>query len=266
MKVKKLRAFSLVELLVVVAILAILTTIAVPVSSRAVESAHAARSAQNLRQLVIANFSYATDNGTYAPADDRWNNKRWHGERMPGSNSFDPTKGYLSPYLGGSGAVKMCPLLKASLKGGDSFEDGTGGYGYNAAYVGGRPGGAYDRASGMRIAARPIEVASRETVMFASTGYSNSGQLQEYPYCEPPFWDFGEGVTEWRPSPTVHFRYRDQAIVAWADGRVTFEKCQPREVGFNPHGGDATTQKLGWFGPDAENGFWNPQQGVPATN
>jgi len=99
--------------------------------------------------------------------------------------------------------------------------------------------------------------------MFATSGYANGKDIQEYPFCEPPFWDFGEGPTEWRPSPSVHFRFSNKALVAWADGRVTAESCDPREVGFNPHGGDAEAQKLGWFGPDEENGYWNPRRSVP---
>ena len=46
--------------------------------------------------------------------------------------------------------------------------------------------------------------------------------------------------------------------MAWCDGHVSAEKMKGRGDGDNPHGGDADVHHLGWFGPDAGNGFWNP--------
>ena len=84
--------------------------------------------------------------------------------------------------------------------------------------------------------------------------------VQEYPYAEPPFWDFGDGPTSFRPSPTVHFRFNGQAIVGWCDGHVSLERKEKRDVGENPYGGDPDAHQLGWFGPDEENGYWNPNR------
>ena len=58
--------------------------------------------------------------------------------------------------------------------------------------------------------------------MFATTAYARAGGIQEYPFAEPPFWDFGDGPTGSRPSPTVHFRFDGRAIVGWCDGHVSF--------------------------------------------
>lgn len=252
-------AFTLIELLVVVAILGILISLALPALAKTIESAQAVQSTSNLRQLVTANIAYAADNGSYCPADNRANTMRWCAKKV--GTKWDPAQGYLSDYLGKSRRVSMCPLFKDMLKGSQSFEDGTGGYGYNASYIGGRPdlsgNAAYtpppDR---VRISARITEIQRTKTVMFTTTAYANGDRVQEYPYSEPPEWADGSG----RPSPTVHFRFNNKALVGWCDGRVTAESCDPREVGFNPHGGDADSQKLGWFGPDEENGFWNPKR------
>jgi prepilin-type N-terminal cleavage/methylation domain-containing protein len=248
-------AFTMVELLVVVAILGILSALVLPTVGKSIATAQMAKSMNNLRQLVIANQSYATDNGRYCPADNRNNTMRWCAKKVGGK--WDRTQGYLSDYLGKSRAVGICPLFEATSKSG--FEEGTGGYGYNSSYVGGLPSGSYTKdETKSRDSARLGSIHRATTVMFATCGYANGANIQEYPFCEPPFWDFGDGPTEWRPSPSVHFRFNNQALVGWSDGRVTAESCDPREVGFNPHGGDATAQKLGWFGPDAGNGFWNP--------
>lgn len=247
-------AFTLVELLVVIAILGALSALLLPFVGKSIAAAQMAKSTNNLRQLVIANQSYATDNGRYCPADNRNNTMRWCAKKV--GTKWDRTKGYLSDYLDKSRSVGICPLFKATS--GSSFEEGTGGYGYNSSYVGGIPGGPYTKDdTKSRDSARLGSIHRAMTVMFATTGYANGESIQEYPFCEPPFWDFGNGL-EWRPSPSVHFRFHNKALVGWCDGRVTAESCDPREVGFNPHGGDATAQKLGWFGPDDQNGYWNP--------
>lgn len=249
--------FTLIEILAVVAVIGVLVALVVPVVRSSIERGQMATSMSNLRQLVLANQSYAADNGRYAPADNRWNNKRWHGARTSAGQSFDPTKGYLADYLGKSRTVGVCPLFRDMVTGSSSFETSTGGYGYNASYIGGTPDWAYD-AEGSRVAAVIPQVVRSRTVMFTTSGYAIGDSIQEYPYCEPPFWDFGSGPTTSRPSPSVHFRFNGKALVGWCDGSVTAEACDPREVGYNPHGGDAKSQKLGWFGPDEENGYWNP--------
>ncbi len=250
-------AFTLTEFVVVCGVLVLLAATLLPALGAARENSLMAQSMSNLRQLVVANQNYAADHGRYCPADDRWNNRRWHGARASASAPFDPTKGYLSDYLGKSRRVGICPLFRDMVADGRSFEVSTGGYGYNASYIGGTPSAAYD-AQGRRISAPLARVQRSDTVMFTTSGYATGDSVQEYPYCEPPFWDFGSGPTEWRPSPTVHFRFRGSALVAWCDGRVTAEAIAPRESGANMHGGDAAAQELGWFGPDSENGFWNP--------
>lgn len=55
------RAFTLVELLVVVAIIAVLAAIAFPVFGRVQNLGRVAKSTSNLRQIQLANIKYATD-------------------------------------------------------------------------------------------------------------------------------------------------------------------------------------------------------------
>jgi prepilin-type N-terminal cleavage/methylation domain-containing protein len=255
-------AFTLIELLITMTILAILIALTLPTLARTLEHAQAARSTNNLRQLVTANLSYAADNGVYCPASNNSLDKLWCGAWPSANGTFDPTQGYLSDYLGKSRRIMVCPLFKDMIKGSASFEDGTGGYGYNASHVGGIPAGGYN-ADGSRVSARVTGIQRANTVMFTTAAKANGSDIQEWPFCEPPYWDLGDGSLQTRPSPTVHFRFNNKALVGWCDGRVTAEACDPREVGYNPLGGDPKAQKLGWFGPDEENGFWNPERTGP---
>ncbi|MEO7098813.1 MAG: prepilin-type N-terminal cleavage/methylation domain-containing protein [Luteolibacter sp.] len=259
-RILRLPGFTLVEVLVVVAIILVLAVLAFSGSRKLITSARIVESTENLRSLAIANTTFLADNGRYCPADDRSNNRRWHGSRSSESGGFDATQGFLSPYLGKSKRVTICPLFRAMAEGSSSFEDGTGGYGYNAAYIGGLPGGAYDPATKLRISQMAANVTNPgRTVMFTTTAYARSSGLQEYAYCEPPFWDFGSGPTGSKPSPSVHFRANGKALVAWCDGSVTAEARNSSRGGLNPHGGDSEKWNLGWFGPEENNGWWNPR-------
>jgi hypothetical protein len=68
------------------------------------------------------------------------------------------------------------------LTGSASFEEGTGGYGYNAIYIGGTPA---DRYTPARLSQVP---RACRTIMFTDTGFPRKRGLQEYAYCEPWEW------------------------------------------------------------------------------
>lgn len=252
--------FTLVEILVVIAIVLVLAVVSFSAGKAMLTRARIIQSTTNLRSLAIANTTYAADNGVYCPASDQSNTRRWHGSRKSVDANFDPTTGFLSPYLGKSLRVTTCPLFKAMVIGSGSFEDGTGGYGYNSAYIGGRPGGAFDSRTKILIPEKPVNVSDPgKTVMFTTAAYARASGLQESADCEPPFWDYGSGPSDNRPSPTVHFRANGKALVAWCDGSVTVEAKNTSSPGANPHGGDAEKWDLGWFGPQENNGRWNPK-------
>lgn len=257
---EKSHGFTLVEVIVTISIVLVLALISFSAGKALTNRARIIESTANLRSLAIANTTYASDNGYYCPASDQFNNRRWHGSRKTSGGKFDPTSGFLSPYLGKSMRVTTCPLFKALVGGSESFEDGTGGYGYNSAYIGGRPGGEFNPTTKILVSERVANISNPgKTVMFTTAAYALPAGLQEYASCEPPFWDYGSGPSGNRPSPTVHFRANGKALVAWCDGSVTAEVKNKNSPGNNPHGGDAGKWDLGWFGPDDNNGWWNPR-------
>jgi prepilin-type N-terminal cleavage/methylation domain-containing protein/prepilin-type processing-associated H-X9-DG protein len=249
------RGFTLIEVMVTVAIIAVLVVTALVGYGKAAKSIRKGRSISNLRQMVMANQTYAAaHDGYFCPAQDRRNRTRWHGGRPRGSGPFDPTKGFLSPYMGDSGNVESCPEFVARIRNQkevNSFEMNSGGYGYNASYIGGTPMGIFEGTT-----VDQVPNPSR-TIMFTTTALAKTEGLQEYPFSEPFYATTRSGSPGMALQPSTHFRFDGSALVAWCDGHVTVEP-NPRFKDINYYGGNNQFAEIGWFGPEEENGYWNP--------
>ena len=136
--------FTLVEMLVVIAIIGLLLALLLPALSQARESGRQAACLSNLRQLYLANLSYSTERGYYAPAaPDIWGNNliRWYGTRPSADVPFDSTPVRCRRAWE---TARLCAPARPWANGifspaGDAaFEAGCGGYGYNYLGVGSR--------------------------------------------------------------------------------------------------------------------------------
>jgi prepilin-type N-terminal cleavage/methylation domain-containing protein/prepilin-type processing-associated H-X9-DG protein len=93
------KAFTLTELLVVIALIAILATILLPVLSRAKESANRSKCAANLKQLGTAVHLYAADNNGNIYVPPVVTTVFFAGKGVPGVPVNDPRR-FVNPYLG----------------------------------------------------------------------------------------------------------------------------------------------------------------------
>ena len=114
---KNRKGFTLVELLVVIAMIAILAALLLPGLRRSQASARRAQCVNNLRQLGLATQMYWDDNNgaCFCWELGLTNGGRiywfgWLQDGAEGQREFDPTPGALYPSLRGH-SVGICPAL-----------------------------------------------------------------------------------------------------------------------------------------------------------
>jgi prepilin-type processing-associated H-X9-DG protein/prepilin-type N-terminal cleavage/methylation domain-containing protein len=243
------RAFTLVELLVVIGITTVLIALLLPALGAARESARQVTCASNLRQLHLACVNYANENqGLLPPAHMDFippgprlpsNLHRWHGTRTELNAPFDFSGSPLRKYLQAQ-AIRRCPSFDPAVQG---FEASAGGYGYNNHYL-----GSSTEEHGWTIEAvnRPAKLAGvrrpSETVLFTDAALG-SPNLIEYSFVEPPL-SSGFATT----SPSIHFRHRRLANAVWADGHVSSHQMD-WTLPNNVYGASNVRLMLGFFGP-----------------
>ncbi len=257
------RGFSLIELLVVVALLGVLAAIALPALGRARASGDQSKCAGNLRQLYCANVLYAADKGCYvAAAEDisggQDNLKRWHGTRAERNKPFNGSQSPLVPYLGEAKEIRACPAFRPYRDNSElAFENGCGGYGYNDRGVGSRAYYVGYNPDGVSCGMSPGAIREpAKTVMFCDTAYLKSMKGTRY-VVEYSFAEAYRQISDTGPretgvaDPSIHFRHNGRANVVWCDGHVSQETMAfSKGKGFE-------SRNIGWFGP-RDNSLFDP--------
>lgn len=263
------RAFTLLELLVVIAVIAVLVGLLLPALGRARRAALSAECASNIRQLHLANDLYASDHADrFVPGAARIeteNRARWHGRRDATGDLFSPRGGPITPYLEAERAsttLRACPAfaptIEALAERGQGFERGCGGYGYNNAYVGvdrrEQPAGSgiFQTITDRLGALRARFAAPAVTVVFADAALA-ADELIEYSFIEPPYWPH---LPAFRPDPSIHFRHEGRATIIWLDGHVTRERMSHTESS-GLYTANPRDHAIGWFGDSASNALFD---------
>ncbi|TVQ34247.1 MAG: type II secretion system protein [Phycisphaeraceae bacterium] len=265
-------AFTLLELLVSVAVIATLLGLLTPSLMGARQAARQAACASNLRQVVIAGEMYASDHREHwmpgAAGIQRDNLQRWHGVRDETGRPFRAEGAPITAYLSGesgSVGVRRCPTFAGTL---DSlreseagFESGNGGYGYNNAFVGvvrrRMDAGLWEIETDERGSARWMFAGPSRTVVFTDAAFPNSHGSEgviEYSFAEPRFWPHFAGA---RPIPTIHFLHTGSANAAWLDGSVTSASMARSYAETHGVEGRDAMLALGWFGREDDNGLFD---------
>lgn len=206
--VQRAKAFTLIEILVVVAIIAILAAILFPVFGRARENARKSSCASNLKQIGLGWLQYSQDY-----------DEKIMGVSMTGVGrtyywwgSFDGTtlredEGLLQPYMK-STQIQACPSFDNKLR----VALGLTGYAYNNSYL--------------RAGTSLAQIQSpAETVVMADGARINTWDysvptLQGNTFLEEPSGSYPPSDFPPSPYPGFHARHNETGNVLWADGHV----------------------------------------------
>jgi prepilin-type processing-associated H-X9-DG protein/prepilin-type N-terminal cleavage/methylation domain-containing protein len=209
------RAFSLIELLVVISIVGLLAGMLLPALKQARECARSAACASNLRQMGLATQMYLDDYSRFFVYQQPVNgNMLWYfglespynPNGAPGTRPIDLTKAKLYPYLQAIHGAEVCPSYNYySPLWRQKFDQITDGYGLNQLLFG--------------KSLNDLTNSPAHVVCFADTAQVNTFQ--------PPASASHPMVEEWyyvtcktTDLPDVHFRHNGRANVLFCDGHV----------------------------------------------
>ncbi len=265
------RAFTLVELLVAIAIISLLLTILLPSLNKARGQAKRIYCLANMRQMVLATWKYAADYDNYYPL------AFWTAQHGPASHKFAwdfttvETAGqkYIKPGILWQAQtiekIQQCP----AFKGADRWADiPYTGYNYNTSYLGHGENENYDdTAFAGRVLSHPTS-CDKYIVMPAKVSQVKSpglcavfGDGQDAggtnKFMRSPFPWAGDSDTMIRLGGTQGFRHLGQTNVAWCDGHTGSQKqiytqshkLVIREI--DRHNNKSETKvKIGFLSPD----------------
>jgi prepilin-type processing-associated H-X9-DG protein/prepilin-type N-terminal cleavage/methylation domain-containing protein len=239
-------AFSLIELLVVIGIIALLLGFLLPMLARARIAARTTQCKSNLRQMILAFTSYATEQHGIMPPNsvslpdgttDYWFG--WTDNAFPMENrKLDPTRGLVAAYFGnGMATALQCPEFPYDDPNFyPEFAVHAADYGMNI-YL--SPYGFLKKTFKITSVRHPST-----TVVFAD-GVMCDG-LPPGSFHEPFYLgiDLTPAGTPQIASPYggfVHWRHQNRANVAYLDGHVDEVRAQdgyivPGKIGGSPKG------------------------------
>lgn len=215
------RGFTLVEMLAVIAIVAILTALLFPALSAGLGAGRSAACKSNLRQMQLAYQMYLDDHkGRFfgyresGSGETLWYWGAEQGGGAEGSRKLDKSKAKLAPYFEHVGGIEICPALPyhaSYFK--QKFEIASYGYGINAYLLTNGPALSLpDRVLTIDHLSNPSD-----TITWADAIQVNTWQAPasaDHPMLEEFYYLDGQAP------PKFHFRHNGRCNAAFADGSV----------------------------------------------
>jgi prepilin-type processing-associated H-X9-DG protein/prepilin-type N-terminal cleavage/methylation domain-containing protein len=232
--IKRVRAFTLVELIVVVSIIGLLMAILLPALGAARGRAKAVVCQNNLRNLGLAFACYAEDFDGYT-MPTMASPVYWWGEKQ--ADGIDHKAGFLWPYLRSKleqDGVYECTQQRFGSYGlqskppaqPDSKKWITSTYGYNGYYLcspmSGWAGDIQDSHPWLKMASikSPDEVFAFADTLIDQDKTGRNPVLQNTALLDPPFRYTAAPANPWKKNdfPTTCFRHNNKTNVVFVDG------------------------------------------------
>lgn len=221
--------FSLIELLVTIAIIVILATLLLPSLLHGKEQAKRVLCANNQRQLGLAAHFYWDDNAAccfrYLGQPTNYGQLFWFGWLGPGTEGqreFDISQGVLYPYLKGRG-IELCPSFNyASPQFKLKATGASYGYGYNLFLSGTNRQPPISTTQIVRPADLCLFADAAQINIWQAPASPQNPMIEEWYYVD----------TSTNP-PNAHFRHSHKASAVFCDAHVSLEKPVPDSI--DPH-------------------------------
>jgi prepilin-type N-terminal cleavage/methylation domain-containing protein/prepilin-type processing-associated H-X9-DG protein len=220
MQLMSRKAFTLVELLVVIVIISVLMAIMLPSMSAARQQGKQTYCLNNLRQMIMAVQAYTQIYDDYYPTahfiqqtDSRTCEHCWDFSTITETvgNKVKVVPGLL--WQGQTiEKVQQCPSFKGSS---NTQYDPYTGYNYNTSYIGHGEGETIETPARISQVGRPSECA-----LFGDGQWSGGANK----FMRAPKKWAGDTDNSLKAAGTQGYRHREKTNVAWCDGHTTSPK------------------------------------------